>query len=328
MDGANVVLGGDGNTGARWESAARRPAESIFHDRKVGPAAGGQNVGLDQRRRRRAGRAHLGRRALRRQHVRRIAPARRSSSSTPTGKLLQELRRRHVRLPARHPRRPRRQCLGHRRARASDGKGHQVFKFSPDGKLLMTLGKAGVAGDGPDDVQPALRRRRRAERRHLRRRRPRRRRRTCAHREVRRRTASSSRRWGKQGTGPGEFERAARARDRLAGAAVRRRPRQQPASRSSIRTASSSTSGSSSAGRAGSSSTATTSLYVADSESNTTAQSRVEARHPRRQRQATARSPRSFPIPWTTRTLQPPVAPKAWPPMPTGTSSAPRSGRR
>ena len=31
-----------------------------------------------------------------------------------------------------------------------DGKGHQVFKFSPDGALLMTLGKAGVAGDGPD----------------------------------------------------------------------------------------------------------------------------------------------------------------------------------
>ena len=29
-----------------------------------------------------------------------------------------------------------------------DGKGHQVFKFSPDGKVLMTLGKAGVAGTG------------------------------------------------------------------------------------------------------------------------------------------------------------------------------------
>ena len=29
-------------------------------------------------------------------------------------------------------------------------KGNQVFKFSPDGKLLMTLGKAGVAGEGPD----------------------------------------------------------------------------------------------------------------------------------------------------------------------------------
>jgi sugar lactone lactonase YvrE len=30
------------------------------------------------------------------------------------------------------------------------GKGHQVFKFSPNGKILMTLGKAGVPGDGPD----------------------------------------------------------------------------------------------------------------------------------------------------------------------------------
>ena len=31
-----------------------------------------------------------------------------------------------------------------------DGKGEQVFKFSPDGKVLLTLGKAGVAGEGPD----------------------------------------------------------------------------------------------------------------------------------------------------------------------------------
>ena len=30
------------------------------------------------------------------------------------------------------------------------GKGHQVFKFSFSGALLMTLGRAGVAGDGPD----------------------------------------------------------------------------------------------------------------------------------------------------------------------------------
>jgi sugar lactone lactonase YvrE len=35
-------------------------------------------------------------------------------------------------------------------SQGGDGKGHQVFKFSPDGKVLMTLGKAGVAGDGPD----------------------------------------------------------------------------------------------------------------------------------------------------------------------------------
>src|SRR5262245_36830844 len=33
---------------------------------------------------------------------------------------------------------------------ARGAKGQQAFKFSPEGKLLMTLGKAGVAGDGPD----------------------------------------------------------------------------------------------------------------------------------------------------------------------------------
>jgi DNA-binding beta-propeller fold protein YncE len=32
-----------------------------------------------------------------------------------------------------------------------DGKGHQVFKFSPGGQVLMRLGKAGVAGSGPDE---------------------------------------------------------------------------------------------------------------------------------------------------------------------------------
>lgn len=31
-------------------------------------------------------------------------------------------------------------------------KGHQVIKFSPQGKVLMTLGKAGVAGNGPDTL--------------------------------------------------------------------------------------------------------------------------------------------------------------------------------
>jgi sugar lactone lactonase YvrE len=30
------------------------------------------------------------------------------------------------------------------------GKGHQIFKFSPDGKVLMTLGKAGVPGNTAD----------------------------------------------------------------------------------------------------------------------------------------------------------------------------------
>jgi sugar lactone lactonase YvrE len=34
--------------------------------------------------------------------------------------------------------------------RGKDGKGHQVFKFSPEGKVLLMLGTAGIAGDGPN----------------------------------------------------------------------------------------------------------------------------------------------------------------------------------
>ncbi|MDB5439538.1 MAG: hypothetical protein JWM33_1965 [Caulobacteraceae bacterium] len=40
-------------------------------------------------------------------------------------------------------------------APGADAKGNQVFKFSPDGKLLLTLGKAGVSKSGPDTfIQP------------------------------------------------------------------------------------------------------------------------------------------------------------------------------
>ncbi len=34
-------------------------------------------------------------------------------------------------------------------ARGQNGKGHQVFKFNPEGRVLMTLGQAGVSGSGP-----------------------------------------------------------------------------------------------------------------------------------------------------------------------------------
>ncbi len=41
-------------------------------------------------------------------------------------------------------------------ARGKDGKGHQVIKFSPEGKVLMSLGKAGVGAEGRDTLnQPA-----------------------------------------------------------------------------------------------------------------------------------------------------------------------------
>ena len=35
-------------------------------------------------------------------------------------------------------------------AQAAAGRGHVVVKFSPEGKVLLTLGKVGVTGDGPD----------------------------------------------------------------------------------------------------------------------------------------------------------------------------------
>ena len=90
------------------------------------------------------------------------------------------------------------------------GRGFQMFKFSPEGKVLLTLGKAGVSRAGERHLHRADGLRDRAERRHRHRRRPlaaadhgaagRR-----SHRPLSRRTASSSRRIGKLGGGPGEF---------------------------------------------------------------------------------------------------------------------------
>lgn len=41
-------------------------------------------------------------------------------------------------------------------ARGHEGRGHQVYKFSSDGELLMSLGKAGVAGNANDEFnQPS-----------------------------------------------------------------------------------------------------------------------------------------------------------------------------
>lgn len=45
-------------------------------------------------------------------------------------------------------------CTGTAEQRNTAGKGHQVFKFSPEGKLLMTLGKAGGGKDPEFLYQP------------------------------------------------------------------------------------------------------------------------------------------------------------------------------
>ena len=112
---------------------------------------------------------------------------------------------------------------------ARDGKGNQVFKISPDGKVLMTLGKAGQ----PPAMVPI--------------------------RSARPRTGGESRptgtsssltataatdgnarivkfskdgafikAWGRKGTGPGEFDAPHFARDGPAWTPVRHRSRKQP----------------------------------------------------------------------------------------------------
>jgi DNA-binding beta-propeller fold protein YncE len=45
-------------------------------------------------------------------------------------------------------------CTGSAEQRNTPGKGHQVYKFSPDGKLLLTLGKAGGGRDPEYFYQP------------------------------------------------------------------------------------------------------------------------------------------------------------------------------
>jgi len=41
-------------------------------------------------------------------------------------------------------------------SQGKDGKGQRSSKFNTDGKVLMTLGKGGVAGDGPDTFNRAV----------------------------------------------------------------------------------------------------------------------------------------------------------------------------
>ena len=96
-------------------------AQSLPDDRGLGEDAGGPQLGIDERGRRRQGRQiDLGRRTLRRQQLlgRREGgdvDARRRAEVRPVGRARAQLRRRADGLPARHSRRPRRQRLADRR---------------------------------------------------------------------------------------------------------------------------------------------------------------------------------------------------------------------
>ncbi len=149
-------------------------------------------------------------------------------------------------------------------ARGENGKGHQVFKFSPDGRVLMTLGKAGVSGSGPDlfdqptDVVVAP-----AGDIFV----------TDSHRNGKNNRIVRSRgRQVREGVGEeriraGRAQRAAHDRDGFARPSVRRRSREQPHPDLRSGRHATSPSGASSDGRAGSAITKDDTIYVADSES-------------------------------------------------------------
>ena len=150
-------------------------------------------------------------------------------------------------------------------ARGENGKGHQVFKFSPQGKVLMTLGKAGVSGSGPGSLRSADRRARGAQRRDLRDRQP-------PQREEQPRGEVHEGRQvhqgvGQEGIGPRRDQRASHDRDGFTRTAVRRRPREQP--HPDLRSGWDATwpSGVSSAGPSGITITSDDTIYVTDSES-------------------------------------------------------------
>ena len=189
-------------------------------------------------------------------------------------------------FPARPPRGQRRQRLGHRRQANKEGtKGHQVFKFSPDGKVLMTLGKAGVAGDGPDTFNEP----------------------TdvvvapngdifvadghggsdSATRRIVKFTKDGKfiKEWGKLGSAPGEFRTPARAWRSTRRAACSSPTAATTASRSSIRTASSSTEWKQFGRVSGLFIDRNDTLYAIDSESNADTASGLEDRHPDRERE-------------------------------------------
>ena len=89
---------------------------------------------------------------------------------------------------------------------AKDGKGNQVMKLSPDGKVLMTLGKAGARRQGPGRVRSADVGGDCAQRRHLRRRRPCADLRQFAHHEVRQERKIHQDVSAIVGSGDGEFK--------------------------------------------------------------------------------------------------------------------------
>ena len=114
--------------------------------RAVSPGAG---LGCAARRRAAGARSPAWRSTPAARSTRFIAPSRRSSSSIAAGKILKMWGEKLFAWP--HGIRiDRFGNLWITDGQARNGIGQQVFKYSPDGTLLMTLGTKGVRGEGPD----------------------------------------------------------------------------------------------------------------------------------------------------------------------------------
>ena len=136
-----------------------------------------------------------------------------------------KFRCRHVRISALHRRRPRRQCVGHRRRR-QERQGPGGGQVQPDRQGAADLGQGGHARRRSGLLQSAVRRGDRAQRRHLRGRRPRRGF-QCARRQVLENRKVPDR-MGQEGHRSGRVRHAARHRSGFARTGLCRRPFEQP----------------------------------------------------------------------------------------------------
>ena len=167
---------------------AERSSQSVSGRRRLGTVARRQEVGLDGERGHCTRRHDLGDRPMRRfrsgrHDLRRTKREHRSGLSIRcVRQAAEELGRGNVRQPAQVDRRQETDTCGWPTTAAT-----RSSSSRQDGKVLMTLGKKGVAGAGLDEFDAPTEVGDRAKRRHLRRRRPHRRRhgrRQRAHREV------------------------------------------------------------------------------------------------------------------------------------------------
>ena len=200
-------------------------ARSISFGGELGKDAPGPDLGLHRRSVDRQGRVErVGRRALRGQYLRRLH-SRSRAQVRRLRKPGEELRRRNVRISARHLCRPRRQCLGHRRpGQGRQGSPGLQVQSRRQGPARARQARNGRRRSG--HVQRAVFGAGRAQWRYFCRRRTRRQHQFAYRQILQGRQVHQD--LGKERQRTRRVRHAARAGDGLARTPVRRRPQQQP----------------------------------------------------------------------------------------------------